>query len=185
MASPALSPLFFVGGCFGAGKSTLCRELARLWPGEHLKASELIAFEADPSDLIRKVTDEALSNQERLVKAIEPLRSGGRTLLLDGHYCLLDSSHAIVPIPLHVFERLNPVATLLVETAPQAIVERLARRDGAKLNLELAADLAVAERTHAYVVAQAMEVPLLCVRNNDPPERIVESMRSLDGGRQP
>jgi hypothetical protein len=77
--------LYFVGGTFAAGKSTLCQTLSDLLPGEHLKASELIRYSPNPKDATGKATGTVLNNQDRLIDALASRRSAPATVLLDGH----------------------------------------------------------------------------------------------------
>ena len=58
---PRMFCLYFVGGTFAAGNSTLCQTLSGLLPAEHLKASELIGYAPNPKDATGKATDQVQS----------------------------------------------------------------------------------------------------------------------------
>ena len=83
--------LYFVGGTFAAGKSTLCQTLSGLLPAEHLKASELIGYAPNPKDATAKATDQV--HQDSLIAALANRQAAPATVLLDGHYCLLDETY--------------------------------------------------------------------------------------------
>jgi hypothetical protein len=119
--------LYFVGGTFAAGKSTLCQSLSHLLPGEHLKASELIRYSPNPEDATGKATGAVLDNQDRLIAALATRRLTPAHVLLDGHFCLIDETYAVVPIPLSVFQRIQPSALVLVECGLSEIIFLISR----------------------------------------------------------
>lgn len=170
--------LYFVGGTFGTGKSTLCQTLGRLLPGEHLKASELIRYAPNPNDATGKATDEVLSNQERLIAALDIRRAARRTTLLDGHFCLLDDTYAIVRLPVNVFQRIQPSALVLVESNPGEVVDRIKRRDGREIDPALIQQLLQAEREHSQAISEALGVAIMIVNGSTAPEDIVAFLRT-------
>src|SRR5260221_321590 len=123
--------LYFFGGIFGSGKSTLCQTLSRLLPGTHLKASELIGYVPNQSDPTGKSVREVLENQERLVSVLADLCTASANVLLDGHFCLLDEKSAIVRIPVNFFKRIHPTALVLVESGADEVLDRQGLRRGA------------------------------------------------------
>ena len=175
--------LHFVGGIFGAGKSTLCQTLAHLLPAEHLKASDLIGYTPDPRDATGKATGEVLSNQDRLIAALDVRRRAGGIVLLDGHFCLLDNTYSVVPLPVRVFERINPSAMVLVEATDTEVVDRRAQRDGKQMDAGLVQRLLQSEREHSHAIAQALGVPLMLVNSSTPVDTIVDHLRSASHSR--
>jgi adenylate kinase len=170
--------LYFIGGTFGAGKSTLCKTLGQLLPGEHLKASELINFIPNPDDTTGKSTDQVISNQERLIEALAIRRASDGTVLLDGHFCLIDDTYTIVRLPIDVFQRLNPSALVLVESNPDEIVNRIKLRDGRDINPDIINQLVQAEREHSQFISEVLRVPIMIVNSLTPIINILAFLQS-------
>jgi len=170
--------LYFVGGTFGAGKSTLCQTLSPLLPAEHLKASDLVGYTRDPSDPTGKATGKLLSNQERLIVAIEARRMAQGTVLLDGHFCLLDDTYKVVRLPVNVFQRIQPSALVLIEPDPAEVVLRLERRDQGQLDPVLIHQLLHAEREHGQTISEALSVPIMTVDASTAAEDIVTFLQA-------
>jgi adenylate kinase len=152
--------LFFVGGVPGAGKSTLCQQLAGLLNAQHLIASELIRYSPDPDDPTGRAVADVARNQARLIAALNEIRQPGTDLILDGHFCLLDRGGHIVPVPVQAFREIDPMALLVVEAPPLRVRTRLEDREGEPYDLDLIVRLARGERAHARRVASALNVPL-------------------------
>ena len=174
--------LYFVGGIFGAGKSTLCQTLSRLLPGEHLKASELIRYTPSPNDATGKATGQVLSNQERLIAAVTLRRAAPGTVLLDGHFCLLDDTYTITRLPVNVFKHIQPSALVLVEADPGEVVYRIKRRDERQIDVDLIQRLLFAEREHGQAISEAIGVPIIIVDGSIAAEDIVAFLRASSSG---
>jgi adenylate kinase len=174
--------LYFVGGTFGVGKSTLCQTLSRLLPGEHLKASEVICYAPNVNEATGKATAHVLSNQERLVAALAIRRAASGTALVDGHFCLLDATYSVVRLPVNVFQRIQPAALLLVESNPSDAVDRIKRRDGREIDPALIRRLLQAEREHSQTISEALGVPIMIVNGTTATEDIVGFLRASSQG---
>jgi adenylate kinase len=146
--------------------------------GEHLKASDLIRFTPDPNDTTGKAAGEVWGNQERLIAAIDARRTASGTVLLDGHFCLLDHAHVVVRLPIEVFERIQPIALLLVESDVAEAVDRIKQRDGRRREITLLQDLAHAEREHALAISEALDVPIMSANAMTNPENIAAFLRT-------
>jgi adenylate kinase len=173
--------LYFVGGTFGAGKSTLCQTLSPLLPAEHLKASDLVGYMRDPTDATGKRSDKVLSNQERLIAALGVRRAAQGTVLLDGHFCLLDDAYSIVRLPVNVFQRIQPIALVLVESALAEVVDRIRQRDQRRVDPALIDQLIQAEREHGQTISEALGAPLMAVDVSTAAEDIVNFLRVSSG----
>jgi len=134
--------LIFVGGIHGVGKTTLSRRVAAILGAEHVTAGDLIraaatAPNAAPTGISGKSVADVDANQERLLRGLQSYRAERQQsdtqsygLLLDGHFCLLDSTEQVAEIPIGVFDALQPAAVLLVEAVPEVVARRLLDRDG-------------------------------------------------------
>jgi adenylate kinase len=165
--------LYFVGGVFGTGKSTLCQALSRLLPAEHLKASDLIRYAPNLDDATGKTTENVFSNQERLIATLAIHRTDHGTILLDGHFCLLDSTCIIVRLPVSVFQHIQPRALVLVEAGVAEVVDRIKRRDGREIDPTLTWKLLQAEREHSHVISETLDIPIMIVGSSTATQDIV------------
>lgn len=171
--------LYFIGGVYGAGKSTFCETLSPMLPAEHLKASDLVRFAPNAKDRTGKATSEVLKNQERLLAALAVRRRLPGVVLLDGHFCLLDEKHAIVRLPVDVFARMQPAALVLVEATLAEVTNRVSKRDGKHLDPGLIEKLADSEREHAFEVSHALGIPIMTVDASTDPDQILVFLRGL------
>lgn len=166
--------LFFVGGVGGVGKSTLCEALKGPLNAEHLKASELLHFKPEQSDPTRRAVANVEESQRQIVRVFKARTSSKPNTLLDGHYCLVNTSNRISAVPVTTFLLLRPAALLLVEAEPSVIVQRLQGRPGQPYSLEFLKQLIVEERRYAITVAATLDVPLQTWSSTTPIEGAIE-----------
>ena len=157
----------FVAGIHGAGKSTVCRELARLLGASHATACDLIRANANATSEVTvgvKAVPNVDANQQQLLRGLEVNRArNSGPLLLDGHFVLLKPDSAIAEIPVTAYEAIAPVAVPLVEADAVTIHSPLLKRDKTAPPVATIADLAIRERTHAKRVCGELKIPLLTV----------------------
>jgi adenylate kinase len=170
--------LYFVGGTFAAGKSSLCQTLSGLLPAEHLKASELIGYVPNPKDTTGKATDQVLSNQDSLIAALTNRQAAPATVLLDGHFCLLDETYNVVRLPVNVLQRLRPSALVLVESSPSEIFYRIKRRGGKEMDPALIRRLLETEREHSKNISDLLGVPIMSTNGSTAAGDVLAFLRS-------
>jgi adenylate kinase len=175
---PSMFCLYFIGGMFAAGKSTLCQALSGLLPAEHLKASELIGYAPNPKDATGKATDQVLSNQDSLIAALDHRRAAPATVLLDGHFCLLDTTYNVVRLSVNVFQRIQPSALVLVESTPSEIFYRIKQRGGKEMDPALIRTMLKAEREHGKDISDALGVPIMTADGSTAAGDILAFLRS-------
>src|SRR5271166_600764 len=162
-----MSVTVFVAGIHGAGKSTICRELARLLGVFHATAGDLIRANANDTTELTvgvKAVPNVDANQLLLLSGLTAYRARNTgPLLLDGHFVLLKPDRAIAKIPVTVYEVIAPVAVLLVEADAVTIHSRLLERDKTVPPVATIADLAIQERAHAERVCGELKIPLWAV----------------------
>lgn len=164
--------LIFIGGVHGAGKTTLSCRVAEILGAEHVTAGDLIKAAAIPAGTSAiRIVDKAVANvdanQERLLRGLysycaqlQSAKAQPCGLLLDGHFCLLDPMEHATKIPFHVFDKLRPVAILLIETDPETVAHRLIARDGSAPSIEALRALTEQECAHAASVAKRLHAPM-------------------------
>lgn len=173
--------LYFVAGIYGVGKTSLCRKLAPALAAPHCTASELIRHGANLEDRSDKAVNDVQGNQKRLLLALAELRRSKQPILLDGHFCLLDSRGGIARIPLEVFAAIEPAAILLVEAPVDVVQLRLEQRDGRSYDPALLTDLARQEHEQAELVSSTLRVPLRSVGADARIEEIISFLTSSSG----
>lgn len=152
--------LIFIGGIHGVGKSSFCSEIAAALNIQHFSAGELIRRQREVAALPDKRVFDVNGNQNLLVAAIEALSIGEASVLLDGHFCVLNSSEEIVRIPIRTFEQLAPLAVLVISDDIRKIQERLRFRDRKNHSIEILQALQDAELAHANDVCSAIKTTL-------------------------
>jgi len=156
--------MIFVGGIHGVGKSFLCSQLAPAWNLKHLSAGELIRRRREAAQTVDKRVSDVRNNQDVLVEAFQAIPVGDSFLLLDGHFCLLDSTQKYRESRSETFRDLAPLAALVVHDEVQQVQHRLESRDGNSYSVELLTALQDAELSHAEDVCSDIGIELLSVR---------------------
>lgn len=160
----------FVAGVHGVGKSYLCRLYAEKFSVIHESASGLIRKERAHADWSadKKAVD-IDGNQVALQRAVHRFIAAGESLVLDGHFVLINEEAELVPVDISIFAHLGLSGVVLLEARPELIVSRLKSRDSVASAVEI--DLFIqAERAHAKLVCDALGVALKILREPDFPE---------------
>lgn len=153
--------IVFLAGVHGVGKDFVGTPVAARLGFTRASASDLIRQERGKVtwDHTKKV-DDLDANQLALIEAVSRLRVTAPDILLDGHFALRDPQDTIQRVPSIVFERLKLAGIVILADEPHTILARLAARDNYLATVDEIAELARAEMAHAYVVANALHVPI-------------------------
>jgi len=119
-----------------------------------------------------------LSNQERLIEALANRRVASATVLLDGHFCLLDETYSVVRLPVNVFRHIQPSALVLVEPSLGEVLNQIKQRDGREMDPVLIRRVLEAEREHSEVISKALGVPIMKVNGSSAPGDILAFLRA-------
>jgi adenylate kinase len=158
--------IVFVGGIHGVGKTQFCRTLIKHLHFDHVTASELIRkYKKLPISEQKQVVD-VEENQDILIQSLNIYESSSKTLLLDGHFCLLGPKFEIQKIPIITFERISPKAVIVFIEEAEVIKKRLMDRDNVPYNLDLIKEFQVREIEHAKYVCKLLGLPQLVVNPN-------------------
>lgn len=160
--------VIFVAGVHGVGKSTLCSALAEKEGLLYMSAGQIIR-QADEQALSNnsKAVNDIDHTQNLLVEGVDRIRSGNRSLLLDGHFALINGSGDVEPIALEVFEALALERIILVHDSPKKIRSRLIARDKGAPPVSKIVELQLEEVYTAEAVAKAFAIPLIRVASGD------------------
>ncbi len=160
--------ILFVGGVHGVGKTTLCENYAKLHGIKHKSASQLIREEkATALSADSKAVKDIAGNQQLLIDAVRRIRATGETLLLDGHFALLDAKHQPQPVPTDVFSDLGIDGTVVIHDQPSAIASRMAARDNKPMTAKDIHRLQVLELSRAEQVARDLCIPFAKIKSTD------------------
>ncbi|PVE17631.1 AAA family ATPase [Clostridium perfringens] len=157
--------IIFVAGIHGVGKTTFCNQLSEITNKKHFSCSDLIrTYKTLPTT--NKFISEINSNQKLLKKAIDTLLNDNDSYILDGHFCLLNTNHEIVKLPIETFEALNISKVILLSLDSNKILKNLESRDNALYSLDLITEFATQELNHCKFVCNNLNIPFKIIRRN-------------------
>lgn len=165
---PPKGQVIFIAGVHGVGKTTLCSGISDSQGFIHKSASQLIR-EAKASAIARnsKTVADISGNQQLLIDAVNKITQSGKTLLLDGHFALLNSARKPEALPTKVFADLGIDGVVIIHDNPTSIVARIQHRDGGGIELDEIKALQAVEMNRAKIVTYELGLPLFRVNAFD------------------
>lgn len=161
--------MIFVAGIHGSGKTTFCSGLSKALGVCTYSASTLIKeWSKDQSWSEDKRARQIRENQSALISAVNAVKRHTPFFILDGHFVLLSSDGSATNIDSKVFDELQITGTILVQSTPEIVVERLNLRDRATWGIPQIVELMNAERGQAIKYCKSREIPYV-IRNGDTP----------------
>ena len=118
-------------------------------------------------DPTQKEVEDVSANQDRLIYNLRKIVDVDKPYLLDGHFCLKNTSGQIENIPLDTFGAIDPKFFILLEEDIEIVCKRLNKRDRKTYDSEFLARLASSEYDWAAEVAKELGVPLYVIRASD------------------
>lgn len=164
----------FIGGVHGVGKTYLCKNIVCHFDVAHVTASELIGRHVKHQ--VDKTVPNVEKNQLILAEELARYQTSCRTILLDGHFCLLNATSSIQDVPLETFEAISPCAIILLIDNPEAISERISNRDSLMHSVELIAELQSRERERASFISQSLKIPISIIEVTETLEKSIEKV---------
>ncbi|MCI9845381.1 ATP-binding protein [Flavobacterium pectinovorum] len=158
--------IYFIGGIHGAGKGTICKEIASKTRLIHITASQVLKWE-EISDSDNKLVKDINSSQDRLIKNLKNLIKKDEIYLLDGHFCLLNSDDIPCRIDENTFDQINPKAISIVIDDVKEIAERLKSRDGKIYNIQILNKLQEMEIEYAKYLSDKYSIPYIEIRDKN------------------
>ena len=145
--------MIFISGVHGVGKSYFC-DMVKLATGiKSYSASALIAQKKHSNFASDKLIPDIDDNQQYLLQAINELRNSGENFILDGHFCLLNTSGEITRIPYDTFTTLKPEEIILLMEKSEVIAARRKERDGVDVSVQDIEDFQEKECAYAKEIA--------------------------------
>lgn len=108
-----------------------------------------------------------MSNQERLLLALNDVVDIDKPYLVDGHFCLLDMEHNIVPVDFSIIKAINPRRIFLLTEEVEIIQRRLLERDGKQYDQRIITDMEAKERELAQNFSIQYDIPVTVLRANE------------------
>jgi adenylate kinase len=160
--------VIFVSGIHGVGKGTQCQLYSQCTGIPWYSASSIIKTEKQSAIAVNtKAVEDPIENQNLLLRGVRRVLTSIPTILLDGHFTVLDSQNSIVRIDVEVFVQLQLQGIVVLKDSPFKICDRLRKRDGRKWAVDNVSSHQQEEITHAQMVATKLTVPLFIVEGLD------------------
>ncbi len=153
-------PTIFVAGIYGVGKSTLCDSLSTKTGIPQYSAGDLISQVNGETYGINKVVKNKIKNQDILTERVAEILNKTERIILAGHFCIVNKSGGIDNLPSSVFENLQIIRIILLESEIESIITNLGNRDGKLYTTALIAQLLQRERRGAEETVKRLKVPL-------------------------
>ena len=151
--------IHFIAGIHGVGKSTYCNKLTKKHEIAHYSASDLIKLWSSAAINDDKKVIDIDNNQDILISAINEYVVED-TILLDGHFCLLDMQEIPQKIPKSTFEQLNLASVTLIHDDIEAILSRIGSRDSHEHKQNTFTELQKLEIAYAEELSCSIGFPL-------------------------
>ncbi|MCY9500281.1 AAA family ATPase, partial [Paenibacillus larvae] len=119
-------------------------------------------------NLYSKKVSNITENQNYLIEAINELELLDHTLLLDGHFCVINEFNNTVRLPSQTFLDLSPKGIILLTDDEAQIYSRLVKRDTiAALDIPTIRKLQQEELICAKEISEMLHIPLCIYRVSD------------------
>ncbi|MGR5862820.1 ATP-binding protein [Bacillus pacificus] len=168
----------FLSGIHGVGKSTLVKKLQNDMDLEAFSVSDLIRKAGNDIEISQKSTGNISSNQEMWKSELNNLELTDSKLVLDGHFCLLNSKNEIKPLDFETFKGTNMSKIIFMKNSPQVIKERLFKRDRIQYSIELLADFQEFEMCQAIKYSQENDIELFMYDEIEPYSELIRFINS-------
>lgn len=150
-----------LAGIYGVGKSTLAQKLSLATQIPFYSAGDLISSQNGEQYGANKYVANKEMNQDILVGCVSDLLKIQSRIILAGHFCIINDSYQIDPLPNSVFDQLQIERIILLESAPLVIQSHLSSRDNKVYSNHLIGSMLEAEHSSAQEVAQRLSIPFL------------------------
>lgn len=171
--------MIFISGVHGVGKTYFCDMVRNELGINAYPASRLIVEKKKSGfDSIKLVAD-IDENQQYLLVAVDELRQNKRNFILDGHFCLLDTSGTVTRIEVDIFTSLRPEAIILLTEKPEVISQRRKEQDGKEVTPESIDAFQNEEQKYAEEVAAQIVAQLFVSKGSEDLPRTLDFIKSL------
>lgn len=171
--------MIFISGVHGVGKTYFCDMVREVLGINAYPASRLIAGKKKAGFDSSKLVSDIDKNQQYLLVAVDELRQKEGNFILDGHFCLLDTSGIVTRISVDTFTSLKPEAIILLTEKPEVISRRRKERDGIDVTPESINAFQTEEQKYAEEVAAQIGAKLFISTGSEDLSTALDFIRSL------
>lgn len=150
--------LIFLGGVHGTGKTTYANNILSAYGYNCVSASELIRQykgEVNLNKTVSKIED----NQLILLAAIKKYQRGNYKVVIDGHFCIINTKGVPENISIEVFKEMKPELLLLAEIPIEQLQKNLNQRAVMRISVSLS-DFVLQEHQQAEFVSKEIGIPM-------------------------
>ncbi|RTE08234.1 ATP-binding protein [Paenibacillus whitsoniae] len=154
-----MSYLIFIGGIHGVGKTTICNELVNACQIPVYSASRIISALKNKDLPADKLIPDIDLNQALLIEGLKEVKTRESAFILDGHFCLINEKRTISKISEAVFQKLEPIACIVITDNVNNISKRLKMRDNIDYDASFIRRFQDEEIHHAIFLANKLNIP--------------------------
>lgn len=152
--------MIFLSGVHGVGKSSVCRKIESDLEFTWFSASKIISDAKNIDMFSEKKVENIDYNQIVLIKEIEKIKQKNDEFILDGHFCLINSSNVIEKIDIDVFKQLDPNLIIVLIDDVKTIIRRLNERDNMNYSEDFITKFQNIEIQYAQEVGYILDKPV-------------------------
>ncbi len=153
--------IIFIAGVYGVGKSSICKELSLKLNIPYFSSSELISKKVNEGYGAKKTVKSKTNNQKALIESVNLILEKNSSIILDGHFCIMNPEGKIEKLPMFVFRNINLSRIVLLKADNNIIVRNLAKRDKFNYKIEYIKRFQLEEEKYCMEIAQGINVPCL------------------------
>ena len=169
---------YFLAGIYGVGKNTIGEKLSAELDIPFYSAGDLISKVNGEQYGATKVVTDKEKNQDILAASVSACLEKTPSLLLAGHFCIVNREGGVEALPEDVFEKLQIEKIILLEADVETIIKHLGQRDAKLYSDCIVRSLASTERMLATRTAQKLGCPL-CIHQMTYTETDIFEIRAM------
>lgn len=144
---------YFLAGIYGVGKSTLGFKLSEKLNLPFFSSGDLISQVNGETYGANKAVADKDKNQNILAVRVSELLADTESILLAGHFCIVNRESNVEDLPEDIFDKLNISKIILLEADVDRIANHLQKRDSKSYTRSTIECLA--KREHELAVSTA------------------------------
>ncbi|MGX7108889.1 ATP-binding protein [Facklamia miroungae] len=158
----------FLSGVHGVGKSTLLERISKDKNITIESISNLIRQAGNEIKESNKLTKNIPNNQNLWKQELnKKILLDDKKIILDGHFCLLNSKGEVVVLPDNTFEGTKMSKIIFKKEKNEIIKQRIENRDNIIWELETIKLLQSLEEKRAIFFSRKFDIPLFIFDNNE------------------
>lgn len=172
-----MSHIYFIGGIYGVGKSTLIQKMSSKFNYFQISASKIISEQNKEEYGANKLVKDKNKNQEILISGLDKIRNSTvNSILLAGHFCIIGKDEETIDdIPTFIFKKLYLNKIVILTLSTEQIVENLKIRDNKIYNKDFIHLLQEREEALGVKIAKMLRIEYMVYKmkfNNEDEESI-------------